>query len=79
MLFTYRNGVEGGVGCDHPFSLALYIGYIMSIMFHFQICFKNPKRFVFVSSRYLICSFIAISHTFFLQLQNENLLKSLKQ
>ena len=65
MLFTYRNGAEGGVGCDPPFSLALYIEYIMSIMFQFQICFKTPKRFIFVSSRYLICSLIAISYTFF--------------
>ena len=48
-------------------------------MFQLPIRFKNPKRIIIVSSRYLICSFIAISQTFFLQLQNENLLKSLKQ
>ena len=58
-------------GCTPPFSLAL----IMNIMFHFSIWFKNPKRFIFVSSRCLICSFPDI----FLQLQNENLFTSLKQ
>ena len=54
-------------GCTPPFSLAL----IMNIMFHFSIWFKNPKRFIFVSSRCLICSFPDI----FLQLRNENLFK----
>ena len=49
-------GKEVG-GCTPPSLLA----FIMNIMFHFSIWFKNPKRFIFVSLRYLICSFPDIS------------------
>ena len=33
-------------------------------MFQLYICFKNPKRIIIVSSRYLICSIIAITQAF---------------